>query len=113
MAFNWEVAALDYQVSEDGLTDVVTTVHWRVSKEDDEGNVGSAYGSKGVPAPNPDSFIAYADLTPETCLNWLFNETAPMDGGESGAEWKADTEAAVDAQLAEMENPTHGTGVPW
>ena len=48
MSHTWKVAALDYAVSQDGLSNVVTTVHWTCSKEDENGNSGSAYGTHSL-----------------------------------------------------------------
>ena len=111
MSFNWNVVQLDYQVAEEGLTDVVTAVHWNVTKEDAEGNVGRVYGSTGVPVPSPDSFTPYDDLTQEQVLGWLFNDVAPINSDDGT--WQEEQEAYVDAQLAELENPTTGAGIPW
>jgi hypothetical protein len=48
MSYTWKVAALDYAVSQDGLANVVTTVHWTCSKEDENGNTGYSYGTHGL-----------------------------------------------------------------
>ena len=62
MSYTWKVAALDYAVSQDGLSNVVTTVHWRCSKEDENGNVGSSYGCHSLPAPDPNNFVAWDNV---------------------------------------------------
>ena len=105
MSFTWKVAALDYAVSQDGLSNGVTTVHWRVSKEDENGNSGSSYGTQGLPAPDPSNFTDWDNLDEFTVLTWATNEM--------GAEKVAAIEASIDAQIAEKANPTSGTGVPW
>ena len=46
MSYQWKVAALDYAVSQDGLSNVVTTVHWTCFKEDENGNSGYSYGTE-------------------------------------------------------------------
>ena len=105
MSYNWTVSALDYAVLQDGLSNVVTTVHWRVSKEDENGNSGYSYGTQGLPAPDPSSFTDWDNLDEFTVLTWATNEM--------GEEQVAAIEASIDAQIAEKANPTSGTGVPW
>jgi len=105
MSYQWKVAALDYAVSQDGLSNVVTTVHWTVSKEDENGNSGSSYGTQGLPAPDPSSFTDWDNLDEFTVLTWATNEM--------GEEQVTAIQDSVDAQIAEKANPTHGCGVPW
>ena len=103
MSHNWTVSAMDYNVSQDGYTNVVTTVHWRCSKVDGD-NSGSSYGSVGLGAVG-DSFVEWDDITEETAVGWA---KAAM-----GDEQVAAVEAAIDAQIAEKATPTTGTGVSW
>ena len=111
MSYQWKVAALDYAVSQDGLANVVTTVHWTCSKEDENGNTGYSYGTHALSAPDPANFTAWDDLDEFTVLSWMTsNMVAQADEGENPA---MAIEASVDAQIAEKANPTHGTGVPW
>lgn len=111
MSYTWKVAALDYAVSQDGLSNVVTTVHWTCSKEDENGNTGYSYGTHALSAPDPANFTAWDDLDEFTVLSWMTsNMVAQADEGENPA---MAIEASVDAQIAEKANPTHGTGVPW
>ena len=105
MSYTWKVAALDYAVLQDGLSNVVTTVHWTVSKEDENGNSGSSYGTQGLPAPDPNSFTDWDNLDEFTVLTWATNEM--------GEEAVTAIQDSVDAQIAEKANPTHGCGVPW
>ena len=111
MSFTWKIAALDYAVSQDGLSNVVTTVHWRCSKEDENGNSGSAYGTHSLPAPDPSNFVEGDNLDEFTVLSWMTADmVAKADEGENPA---MAIESSVDAQIAEQANPTNGTGVPW
>tara|TARA_Y100000385_G_scaffold235274_1_gene248966 strand:- start:991 stop:1302 length:312 start_codon:yes stop_codon:yes gene_type:complete len=103
MAHTWTVSAMDYTVSQDGHTNVVNTVHWRVSKEDGD-NSGSSYGTVGLEAPSG-SFVEWADVTEEMAVGWA--------KAALGDEQVADTEASIDAQIAELATPTSGTGVSW
>ena len=111
MSHTWKVAALDYAVSQDGLSNVVTTVHWTCSKEDENGNSGYAYGTHGLPEPDPSNFVAWDDLDEFTVLSWMTADmVAKADEGENPA---MAIEASVDAQIAEQAAPTSDTGVPW
>ena len=101
--FNWTVSAMDYTVSQDGHTNVVNTVHWRVSKEDGD-HSGSSYGTAGLEPPG-ESFVEWDDITEETAVGWA--------KATLGDEQVAATEAAIDAQIAEKATPTRGTGVSW
>ena len=101
--FNWTVSAMDYTVSQDGHTNVVNTVHWRVSKTDGD-HSGSSYGTVGLEAPSG-TFVEWDDITEETAVGWA--------KAALGDEQVAATEAAIDAQIAEQANPTSGTGVSW
>ena len=111
MSHTWKVAALDYAVSHDGLSNVVTTVHWTCSKEDEDGNSGYAYGTHSLPEPDPSNFVEWDNLDEFTVLSWMTADmVAKADEGENPA---MAIEASVDAQIAEQANPTHGSGVPW
>lgn len=112
MSYQWKVAALDYAVSQDGLANVVTTVHWTCYKEDENGNSGYSYGAHGLSAPDPDNFTAWDNLDEPTVLSWMTADMiAQTDEGEENEVDSA--QANVDAQIAEKATPTSGTGVPW
>jgi len=101
--FNWTVSAMDYTVSQDGHTNVVNTVHWRVSKEDGD-NSGSSYGTVGLEAPSG-TFVEWDDITEATAVGWA--------KAALGDEQVSSIEVAIDAQIAEKATPTRGTGVSW
>jgi hypothetical protein len=60
--FTWSFPHFDVAKSEDGLTDVVKTIHWRYDAVDGDYSA-SSYGTVGVNGPNPTNFILFADLT--------------------------------------------------
>jgi hypothetical protein len=60
--FTWSFPQFDVAKAEDGLTDVVKTIHWRYDAVDGDYSAGS-YGTVGVGAPNPTDFIPFASLT--------------------------------------------------
>ena len=91
----WKVEQMDRQAS-DGL---VTTVHWRVTEQDDD-YVASAYGSVGL--ERGDDFIAYDLLTETQVIAWVKEKI------------EADTiEANLSAEIAAKKNPVTLTGTPW
>lgn len=107
IVYNWVVSAMDeYPTTSDDLTDVVFNVHWRRNATDIVGEItyfADVYGSLAVPAPAPEDFTPYADLTFEQVCGWL----------EAGL----DT-AAIDAGLAvQIENlinpPVVSLPLPW
>ena len=79
--------------------DVVTTVHYTVSKTDGEA-VGSSYGSVGVEVG--DTVIPFASLTEEVVKTWLA-EKLDLEA----------MEASLDAQLADQKAPKVASGLPW
>lgn len=103
MSHVWSVADLSYTVSSGGRTNVVGTVHWRVTKTEGDHTV-SAYGSCGLAEPG-DTFIEWTNITEENAIAWA--------KAEIGAEDVAGIEANLDAQLAEKVTPTVGSGRPW
>ena len=101
--FNWTVSAMDYTVSQDGHTNVVNTVHWRVSKTDGD-HSGSSYGTVGLEAPSG-TFVEWDDITEDIAVGWA--------KAALGDEQVSSIEVAIDAQIAELVTPTSGTGVSW
>jgi hypothetical protein len=100
---NWLIASMDYNVSQDGHTNVITVIHWTVSKTSGE-HTASSYGTVALEPPG-ETFVEWADITEETAVGWV--QTA------LGAEQITAIEASIDAQIAEQATPTKGSSVPW
>lgn len=105
--YNWVVSSMDeYPTTSDNLTDVVFNVHWRRNATEIVGEktyLADVFGMLPVPAPSPEDFTPYADLTFEQVCGWL----------EAGL----DT-ATIDASLAvQIENlinpPVVSLPLPW
>ena len=79
--------------------DVVTNVHYTVSKTDGEA-VGSSYGSVGVEVG--DTVIPFADLTEATVVKWVKEKLDLVS-----------LEASLDAQIADQKAPKVASGLPW
>lgn len=69
--YNWVINQMDTKPSEDGLTDVVVTVHWTRVATEGEITV-SSYGTMGCQTPSATDFTAYPDLTFEQVCGWLY-----------------------------------------
>lgn len=93
----WVISAMESAPSEDGLTDVVKTVHWRRVAEELDGEkkyYGDVYGAMGCAAPDPMSFKPYAELTFEDVCSWL----------ESNLDVE-NLDASLDQQIENQKNP--------
>ena len=96
MTTTWTISQLDRQTS-DGF---VYQAHWACTTVDGE-HSASIYNtcswSDGTPT------VAYADLTQEQVLGWIWANGVDKDA----------TEAALEAQIAEQKAPKTARGLPW
>lgn len=98
----WIISAMDTAPSEDGLIDVVKTVHWRRQEQDGE-YVADVYGAMGCSAPDPMAYTPYADLTFDQVCSWL---EANLNVEE--------IDANLDLQIANQKNPPIvNLPLPW
>lgn len=105
MAATWKIIQLDYTVSLDSKTNVVTNIHWDCTDTDADGNAGRTYGSQGIPTDDLSDFTAYDDITEAKAVAWV--KAALGDDGVS------DQEDTVAAQIAILKTPVSGSGKPW
>jgi hypothetical protein len=105
MAATWSIVQLDYAVSLDSKTNVVTNIHWNCTDADADGNAGRTYGSQGIPTDDLSGFTAYDDITEANAIAWL--KSALGDDGVSVQE------DSVAAQIAVLKTPVSGSGKPW
>jgi len=98
----WVISTLDTAPSEDGLTDVVKTVHYRYQGQDEQ-YFAEVYGTMACATPSDTDFTAYEDLTYEQVCAWL----------EAGLDVEAmDTNLA--AQIEYQKNPPIiNLPLPW
>jgi len=101
--YTWDFPTLDTAPSEDGLSDVIKTIHWRItavsdSEQDAEGNYlsTSAYGSAGAGEVDPDNFVAFDSVTKDWCKEKVL---ASLDKTE------AEMQANLDTQIETLANP--------
>jgi len=98
MTYTWNNTTVDTYPSLEGETDVIFNVHWRLTGEDTDGNVGSTYGTIALDTSDLSDFTAFADITEADINSWV---EAAM--GEEEVQAKKD---AIDAQIAEKVTPT-------
>lgn len=102
--YKWifEDNSLDTAPSQDGLTDVVKTVHWRLAGTD--GDIyADTYGAMACATPSETDFTAYPDLTEDQVISWL----------EAGLDVEAEKEK-VAAKIQEIKNPEIvNLPLPW
>ena len=100
----WTIASMDRDITQDGKANVVTTIHWRASETDSDGNSGSSYGSVGVTLGSG-AFVAYADITEANAIQWAKDAL--------GSDQVTAIETSIASQIAEMKTPTVASGVSW
>jgi len=103
MSATWIITDTNYNISEDGLTNVIYCLHWSCQDEQD-GFSGRVYSTQAVSYTVGTPFTPWDDVTQAMMVGWL---KAAM-----GPEAVAATEAAVAAQIEAQRNPTTGTGLP-
>lgn len=91
--YTWTFPQLEVAPSEDGLTDVVKVIHWRLDAMDGVYNAGS-YGTVALSAPDPASYTPYADITEQWAIDAMSNniDVAAM-------------KASMDGEIAKKKNP--------
>lgn len=100
--FKWVISSMDTAPSEDTLTDVVKTVHYRYQAEDGQYSA-EVYGTMACATPSETDFTAYADLTYEQVCKWL----------EAGLDVQA-LETNLEAQIEYQKNPPIiNLPLPW
>jgi len=105
MTTTWNVVQMDCYPEYEGNTDIVFTVHWSASAQDEEFS-GYSYGSQGLTLDPEATFTPFAELTKEVVIGWVKSAM-----GEEGV-------AAIEANLAtQIENaknpPIVNPPLPW
>lgn len=93
VSFSWSFPQFDVAKSEDGLSDVVKTIHWRYDAADGD-NAAGAYGTVGLEAPDPEAFVPLAQITEQWAIDRV---TAQVDLTE--------LEASLQGQIDQQKNP--------
>lgn len=91
--YTWNVNTMDTAPSEDGLSDVVKVIHWRLSATDGT-HIAESYSTVSLDAPDAGSFTAFASLTEAQVIAWVESKLDVVKIKEG-----------LDAQLAALANP--------
>ena len=104
VTYTWIIQQLDCVPQQDGLTNVVQTVHWRMTGVDGE-HTAEVYGSVALPGPGQ-PFVAYEDLTQAHVEGWV--ESA------LGEEQVQEYRQGIASQIAALANPPIvRPALPW
>ena len=108
--YTWSYPQLDTAPTEGDLSDVIKTIHWRItavsdSEQDADNNYlsTSMYGTTGVEVDDDADFIAFDSVTKDWCK-------AKVLAGMEKTEEEVQTQ--LDAQIAEMATPSIVGKVP-
>lgn len=101
--YTYTFPALEAYPQHEGETDVVFTIHWRLDGTD-ETNVAGVYGSVSVSYSAGETFTPFSELTESKVQEWVEESL--------GEEQVAALKANIDAQLAELANPSKVTLTP-
>lgn len=93
IVYTWKFPQFDVIPSEDGMTDVVKIIHWRMAAVDG-GYSAEAYGTVTLTAPDPDAFIPYDQITEQWAIDACSSELKVPE-----------LQAALAANIEEQKNP--------
>ena len=112
MAIKWSINQLDYEISKDSKSNVVTSVHWdandskEVTKDSKKIKYsGRRYGHVGLNTSDLSNFVAYDKLDEDTVVGWVKTSL--------GDEQVKSVEDGIANEIDAKENPTTGKGKPW
>ena len=77
--YNWEINAMDRYPTQNSLTGVVHTIHWRMhaisdqKSEDGSLYTASVFGAYNLAEPDAGNYTEYEDLTQSIVEGWLEN----------------------------------------
>jgi hypothetical protein len=101
--YSWDYPQIDTAPTENSLTDVAKTIHWRfTATSDTETNEEgaplsvSAYGTASAGEANADNFVAFDDITKDWCKEKVL---AGLDKTE------AELQSMLDEQIQNLVTP--------
>ena len=105
ISYTWDVSTCDTYPSKSGKSNVVHTVHWRLTGTDDSNNDAdgnpqavTVYGAQELDTSDLSSFINWSSLKASDVQGWV--ESA------LGADDVSALKANIDARIAEKVTPT-------
>ena len=93
--YSFKINAVDAKVSLNGLSNVITTVHYTHIVQDEHGNEYGRNDAIVLPEPQPENFIAVDDLVQADVISWI-EPLLDLDA----------LQVALDAKLAEKITPS-------
>lgn len=69
ITYTWKFTEFEVAPSENGLSDVIKTVHWRYYGADASGFASETYGSTTLDPADPENYMPFEDVTHE----WVEN----------------------------------------
>jgi len=107
--YTWIIDSLDVTPSINGKNNVVSCIHWRLIADDGitpTSHNAMIYGTQSFTYTLESEFIAYANLTEQTVINWL--ESA------IGQEQITIMKSILDSQIVNIINPpVVNLPLPW
>lgn len=110
ISYTWNVNTCDTYPSKSGKSNVVHTVHWRLTGTDDTNNdadgnpqAATVYGSQALDTSDLSSFINWSSLKASDVQGWV--EAA------LGSDEVTVLKASIDASIAEKVTPTSVTKI--
>ena len=107
ISYTWDVNTVDVYPSEEGHSNVIYNVHWRLNATDTqvdaEGNpyTASVYGTQSLDTSDLSGFINFDSVTSAEVQGWV--------EGAMGAEEVQSLKDNLDANIAGQINPTSVT----
>jgi len=101
----WVIDAMDCKPQEDGQTNVVITVHWRLNGTDGQYS-GTVYSTVGLTYTAGSPFTPYADLTQDQVIGWVQDAL----GQDQVISLEANVAAQIEAQISP---PVVTPALPW
>ena len=95
--YTWQFVALDVFPTYQGLTNVVESIHWRLTGDDGSGHLATSYGEQKAGPPDPDNFTPLNSLTALQVQGWV----EALMGADLAA-----IEADIDRRITEQIAPT-------
>jgi hypothetical protein len=71
ITYTWSISRLDCAPSENGLTNVVKVINWKLKAQDENGYSAECSNSYPLSSPSSEGFADYSNLTKETVIGWL------------------------------------------
>lgn len=105
VVYTWEFPAFDIVFNDNDLTDVVTTVHWRL-RGNQANTTAELYGTIVLLPPDPNSYTPFEQLTKEQVVEWVEDSFNP--------ELLEKYKQMISDNIEEKLNPTRATvEPPW